>query len=584
VRLPAAAFAFLLLAAPASPAAPGAVDAALAERVAREGRVAVVVEVGEGALPEGLLSQPEVVAQRRRVLAAQAQAIYALGGTGAGPARPYPVIPFLRLEVDSNALAALEASPWVHAVRGAQIHEPHLAETVPVVQADQAAAAGFDGTGRVVVVIDTGTDGGHQNFPPGKIVAEACFADGATSGPFGPQPQSSGGDCPDGGDEAFGAGSGVPCDFHSRCFHGTHVAGIAAGAGPQYSGVAPGAGVIPIQVFSEFPASVPQCEGVPCPMAWSTDQDLALLHVFDSLRHAHEIAAVNLSLGSGAFSSPCDGGTQASTKAAVDQLRSVGIAVVGSSGNNSCAGVGCTDAISAPACISTVVSVGVTRDNDTTPSYGNRAPFMSLFAPGHGVVAPRYFTAASYMSSSGTSMSAPHVSGAWAILRQAVPGGSVSALLAALQDSGKPLWSGVPRIEIRDALGFLGFPECDDGIDNDGDGLADMDDPGCQDATDLSERSPLLPCDDGLDNDGDGLVDTADPGCLGPGWVAEDPECSDGLDNDGDGGTDWDGSPPDPQCGAPYLASEAGAPYGCALGPELALLLPLLIAARRRRG
>jgi subtilisin family serine protease len=534
-------------------------------------------------LPEGFLRQrAEVVAQRRRVLAAQGQAIYALAGSDAGPARPYPVIPFLRLEVGPDALAALEASPWVRAVHAAQVHAPHLAETVPLVQADQAAAAGFDGTGQVVVVLDTGTDAGHQNFPPGKIVAEACFADGATSGPFGPQPQNGGGDCPGGGDEAFGPGAGAPCAYHSQCFHGTHVAGIAAGAGPQYPGVAPGASLIPIQVFSEFPASTSQCAGVPCPLAWSTDQDLALLHVFETLRHSHEIAAVNLSLGSGAFDAPCDGGAQASTKAAVDQLRSVGIAVVGSSGNNGCDGVGCTDAISAPACISTVVSVGATRDNDATASYGNRAPFMSLFAPGHSVVAPRYFTSASYMSSSGTSMSAPHVTGAWAILRQAVPGGSVATLLSALQDSGKPIWSGVRRIEIRDALGLLGFPECDDGVDNDGDGGTDGDDVGCDDAADLSERSSLLPCDDGLDNDGDGATDTADAGCLGPGWVTEDPECSDGADNDGDGGTDSDGAPPDPQCATPYLVSEAGAPQSCALGPELALLLPLLAALRRR--
>jgi|GEM_PF-6573838 len=48
---------------------------------------------------------------------------------------------------------------------------------------------------------------------------------------------------------------------------------------------------------------------------------------------------------------------------------------------------------------------------------------------------------------------------------------------------------------------------CDDGIDNDGDGLIDSDDPDCE---------PLVRpeiCDDGIDNDGDGLIDIEDPDC-----------------------------------------------------------------------
>jgi hypothetical protein len=54
---------------------------------------------------------------------------------------------------------------------------------------------------------------------------------------------------------------------------------------------------------------------------------------------------------------------------------------------------------------------------------------------------------------------------------------------------------------------------CADGIDNDGDGLVDLADPGCANGADTSEHSSQLACDDGTDNDGDGLVDLADPGC-----------------------------------------------------------------------
>jgi hypothetical protein len=48
----------------------------------------------------------------------------------------------------------------------------------------------------------------------------------------------------------------------------------------------------------------------------------------------------------------------------------------------------------------------------------------------------------------------------------------------------------------------------------------------------------VRPCDDGADNDGDGLVDLADPGCFWEGDGSEEPACSDGLDNDWDGAVD----------------------------------------------
>jgi hypothetical protein len=60
-------------------------------------------------------------------------------------------------------------------------------------------------------------------------------------------------------------------------------------------------------------------------------------------------------------------------------------------------------------------------------------------------------------------------------------------------------------------------PACDDGIDNDSDGLIDFSsDPGCLDAADTDEQDPPPPpaCSDGLDNDSDGLIDfSSDPGC-----------------------------------------------------------------------
>ena len=70
------------------------------------------------------------------------------------------------------------------------------------------------------------------------------------------------------------------------------------------------------------------------------------------------------------------------------------------------------------------------------------------------------------------------------------------------------------------------IPQCDDGIDNDGDNLIDFPaDPGCSNRTDNSEipvnNSPAAPqCDDGIDNDNDRRID-----------YPADPECSNRLDN-----------------------------------------------------
>jgi hypothetical protein len=132
--------------------------------------------------------------------------------------------------------------------------------------------------------------------------------------------------------------------------------------------------------------------------------------------------------------------------------------------------------------------------------------------------------------------------------------------------------------------------ECDDGIDNDGDGATDLDDMGCASPDDSSEHSAAYPCDDGKDNDGDGAADfPADPGCGHSVWAQEDSACSDGVDNDGDGLMDFDGgawihgvaqTAPDPQCLASWKNREAP---GCGLGFEAGLALWAIAWLRGRR-
>ena len=152
------------------------------------------------------------------------------------------------------------------------------------------------------------------------------------------------------------------------------------------------------------------------------------------------------------------------------------------------------------------------------------------------------------------------------------------------------------------AVGLVAATHPRQGI-TDGDGLSDYpDDPGCDDAADLSEKSPLLPCDDGLDNEAvpDGFVDfradgSGDPGCQSPSYRTESPQCQDGFHNDYDGLIDWDGgasagvlpaqqTDPDPQClGNPWKNNEWPPAKPCGLGVELAVLLPSLMWFWRRR-
>ncbi len=122
---------------------------------------------------------------------------------------------------------------------------------------------------------------------------------------------------------------------------------------------------------------------------------------------------------------------------------------------------------------------------------------------------------------------------------------------------------------------------CNDGRDDDGDGLVDFGaDPGCASPNDTSERDAALVCDDGVDNDGDGLIDGDDPACIDPLFPVEVTTCDDGLDNDGDGLFDH---PDDPGCTSPADASERVPACGL-LGIELALLLGATRWRRRARG
>ncbi|MBI2892732.1 MAG: SUMF1/EgtB/PvdO family nonheme iron enzyme [Deltaproteobacteria bacterium] len=99
-------------------------------------------------------------------------------------------------------------------------------------------------------------------------------------------------------------------------------------------------------------------------------------------------------------------------------------------------------------------------------------------------------------------------------------------------------------------------PQCGDGVDNDDDGATDFPaDSSCADALDTTEDGPAA-CANGLDDDGDTLVDFPfDPGCAAAGDSSEISlfACGNGLDDDGDGRADF---PMDPGCHAAIDTAE----------------------------
>ena len=243
------------------------------------------------------------------------------------------------------------------------------------------------------------------------------------------------------------------------CWHGTHVAGIALGhrvnisRGQYLSGVARDSKLIAVNVYYLVEGSEP-CHGAPICSKTSESLSLSALEWIYSIRHRFKIASVNMSLGGGEYRSQatCDAENPA-MKAAIDNLRSVGIATIVSAGNS-----GFTDALASPACISSAISVGSISAGQGQPDgnncaghlmgqagpgsiscFSNSASFLSLLAPGDWILSAVHSTKMRFASMAGTSMASPHVAGAWAILRQKVPSASVAKILEALVKTGYPV-------------------------------------------------------------------------------------------------------------------------------------------------
>jgi len=397
-----------------------------------------------------------------------AAVLFQLGNTRHTLYRIYRFIPYMALKASPRALAILQQSADVISIEddipiplppvtgGSRTKgggetgdstpdQPMLDVSTSVTGADNAWALGYTGAGWYVAILDTGIRSTHDFFA-GKTIVEACYAKGEDG-------TAGAGDCPDGTDSDSGPGAAAHyASSYSGYDHGTHVTGIAAGHSASLDGMAPDANIIAVQVFSRFTDCYSGTPGdQPCVMSWTSDQLAGLEHVY-AIRGTYSIAAVNMSLGGGQYSSACDGDSR---KAAIDNLRAAGIATAIASGND-----GYCEYVGAPACISSSIAVGASTDDDYEADFNNWHPTMQrIFAPGYNTYSSLASGDSAYGNKSGTSMATPHVTGAWALIKQAVPGVSVNDALQALRDTGTGITSvcdghvtPIPRIQVDQAI------------------------------------------------------------------------------------------------------------------------------------
>jgi subtilisin family serine protease len=337
-------------------------------------------------------------------------------------------LPITAAEVTRSAIDQLKSDPNVLLVTRDIPMPASLIDSVPEIGGTAVHQKGFHGEGQTVAVLDTGVQSDHPALA-GAVTAEACFSTNASTIY---QVKSL---CPNEFDVSLvsGAAGKCPADVPG-CEHGTHVAGIVVGHAMSYQnhdfeGVAPSARVLPIQVFTLFedPAA---CNGRPkCVLSFTSDQLRALEYVLRK-KDEFKIASVNMSLGSGYHDRPCD---QASALTEIiERLRRAGVATVVAAGNENY-----FDGIAEPACVSSAISVSsMTKSGVIDVSYSNISQFVTIAAPGTEILSS--IPGSNYKKMSGTSMAAPHVAAAFALLHQEYPTWTVSQMLARLT-SGAPM-------------------------------------------------------------------------------------------------------------------------------------------------
>ncbi|MEU3691709.1 S8 family peptidase [Streptomyces narbonensis] len=267
-----------------------------------------------------------------------------------------------------------------------------LERSTKQVHAPEAWAAGYDGTGTKVAVLDTGADTEHPDLK-GRVTASENFTDSETAG--------------------------------DRQGHGTHtistVGGSGAASGGKKKGVAPGAQLLNGKVLNDGGSGA--TSWIIAGMEWAVAQGADV---------------VSMSLGS-VVPTDC---TDPMSVAAEELAQDKGTLFVIAAGNS-----GPTlNTVSSPGCAPSVLTVGATDRDDSTAYFSSRGPTIvnhtlkpEMAAPGVGISAAAAGGRGvyAYQSMSGTSMATPHVAGAAAIVKQRHPDWTAQQIKAALVSSAE---------------------------------------------------------------------------------------------------------------------------------------------------
>jgi subtilisin family serine protease len=298
--------------------------------------------------------------------------------------------------VTSTAAHTAKLRPGVRKLWLDQVLQPSDQQSTPQVGAPTAWAAGFDGTGVKVGIVDTGIDATHPDLV-GKVAAAADFTtDGNTNDNVG---------------------------------HGTHVASILAGTGAAsggaQKGVAPGASLV----------SAKACTAAGC-------DESAIINAMQWAVAQPGVKVVNMSLG-GAPS----GGSDPLDQAVDNLTASSGVLFVVAAGNS---GPG-HGTVESPGEADAALTVGAVDKSDAIASFSSRGPRIGdsalkpdITAPGVAITGACSSTGTfcspgqTYVQLSGTSMATPHVAGGAAIVAEAHPTWTPAQIKAALMGSANP--------------------------------------------------------------------------------------------------------------------------------------------------
>lgn len=343
--------------------------------------------------------------------------------------RAFRLQPVVSARITTKGLHALANRPGVALIEVDRPLTIQTLEGLEVIGAEALHQMNISGEGTAIAVIDTGVDYNHPTLGGGQI-PNAKVIHGL--------------DTADGDDD--------PLDCLG---HGTAVASVAAGSSYQWSpnrrfagGVAPAAKILAYKVT----------EDDNCRTAYSS---AVVAAIEDAMLHRdgddYRLAAINISLGGGEFSSACDDANAAYANA-IQTTVDAGITVVAAAGNN-----GFTNALSVPGCLTNTISVGSAWDADTgelpfrfcldagcqqtcddsfkfrrsVACYSNSSPFLDLIAPSEFLKAAAANSVT--IDFGGTSGAAAYVTGAAALLDQALGDVGQTTVKFLLASTGVPV-------------------------------------------------------------------------------------------------------------------------------------------------